>query len=63
MLARYRHLEAIPDDWREWGVNASNPATLARTLAASHELAYRFPTLATLRTDIQLFDDTPLSLR
>ena len=33
VLARYHHLEAIPDDWRTWGVNASSPARLARALA------------------------------
>lgn len=57
VLARYRHLEAIPDDWRQWGVNAHNPAALARTLAATRDLAYLFRTLATLRTDARLFAD------
>jgi 5'-3' exonuclease len=57
VLARYRHLEAIPGDWREWGVNAANPAVLARTLDESRDLAYLFRRLATLRTDIPLFDD------
>jgi len=57
VLARYRHLEKIPDDWRQWGVNANNPAALARTLAASRDLATLFRTLATLRDDGQLFGD------
>jgi 5'-3' exonuclease len=57
VLARWKHLEAIPDDWRQWDANASNPAVLARTLAESRELVYLFRTLATLRTDIHLFDD------
>jgi 5'-3' exonuclease len=56
VLARFRHLEAIPDDWRTWGVNAANPAALARTLANEREYAYLFRDLATLRTDIPLFD-------
>jgi 5'-3' exonuclease len=56
VLARFRHLEAIPDDWRTWGVNAANPAALARTLANEREQAYLFRDLATLRTDIPLFD-------
>ena len=56
VLARYLHLEAIPDDWRTWGVNAANPARLARTLAAEREHALLFRTLATLRTDIPIFD-------
>ena len=34
VLARFGRLEAIPADWREWGVNAKNPAALASTLAA-----------------------------
>ena len=56
VLARYLHLEAIPDDWRTWRVNAANPARLAHTLAAEREQALLFRTLATLRTDIPLFD-------
>jgi 5'-3' exonuclease len=56
VLAKYGHLEAIPEDWRQWGVNAANPAALARTLAASREHALLFRTLATLRTDIPLFE-------
>jgi 5'-3' exonuclease len=57
VLARFGHLEAIPDDWRDWRVNAANPAALARTLAESREHAYLFRTLATLRTDVVLFGD------
>ena len=51
------HLDAIPDDWRTWGVNAASPAALARTLAAARDEAFLFRTLATLRNDIALFDD------
>jgi 5'-3' exonuclease len=57
VLARFRHLEAIPEDWRTWGVNAANPAALARTLAAQQANAYLFRQLATLKTDIPLFTD------
>ena len=56
VLARYAHLESIPEDWRTWGVNATNPAALARTLAEEREHAFLFRDLATLRTDIPLFD-------
>ena len=56
VLARYGHLEAIPTDWREWRVNAANAQTLARTLAEHHDLALLFRDLATLRTDIPLFE-------
>ena len=51
------HLESIPADWREWGVNASSPGALAQTLSREHDRALLFRTLATLRTDIALFDD------
>jgi 5'-3' exonuclease len=57
VLARFGHLEAIPDDPRDWHVNAANPSTLARTLAEWRDRAFLFRTLATLRTDIALFDD------
>jgi 5'-3' exonuclease len=56
VLARYGHLEAIPNDWRTWGVNATNPGKLAQTLAAERDRALLFRTLATLRTDIPVFD-------
>jgi 5'-3' exonuclease len=56
VLARYRHLEAIPADWRSWAVNASNPAGLAATLDRQRDLALLFRDLATLRTEIELFD-------
>ena len=57
VLAKYQHLESIPADWREWRVNASSAAALARTLAEERDRARLFRTLATLRTDLALFDD------
>jgi 5'-3' exonuclease len=57
VLARYRHLEAIPADPRAWNVNVTSPAKLALTLHRDHDRALLFRTLATLRTDISLFDD------
>ena len=54
VLARFHHLEAIPDDWRTWSVNAANPARLARTLASERQQAMLFRRLATLRTDIDV---------
>ena len=56
VLARFGHLESIPADWRTWGVNAASPATLALTLARERDRAFLFRDLATLRTDIPLFD-------
>ena len=38
-------------------MNAANAGTLARTLARDRDRALLFRTLATLRTDISLFDD------
>jgi len=57
VLAKYRHIEAIPADPREWNVNVASAARLAQTLQADRERALLFRTLATLRTDIALFDD------
>jgi len=56
VLAKYAHLEAIPADWRTWGVNAANPAALATTLTRERDRAFLFRDLATLRTDIPLFE-------
>jgi 5'-3' exonuclease len=56
VLARYGHLEDIPADWREWRVNASSAAALARTLSEQRDRALLFRDLATLRTDLELFD-------
>lgn len=55
VLARFGHIENIPDDSRDWHVNAAAAGTLARTLTRDRELALLFRTLATLRTDIPLF--------
>jgi 5'-3' exonuclease len=57
VLARFERLERIPEDWREWRVNAASPASLARTLAQERDDAYLFRTLATLRTDVDVFTD------
>jgi hypothetical protein len=51
------HLETIPADCRDWHVNAANAGALAHTLAEQRDLAFLFRTLATLRSDIPLFDD------
>ena len=55
VLAKYGHLEAIPEDASTWGVNAASPGALASTLAREREHAFLFRDLATLRTDIPLF--------
>ena len=57
ILAKYSHLELIPRDWREWHVNAANASGLAYTLFSQYDRALLFRRLATLQTDIVLFDD------
>ena len=56
VLAKYGHLESIPDDWTTWRVNAARPGGLAATLVRERERALLFRDLATLRTDLALFD-------
>jgi 5'-3' exonuclease len=57
VLAKFGHLESIPADWRTWGVNAASPAVLADTLARERDRAFLFRDLATLRTEIPLFEN------
>jgi 5'-3' exonuclease len=57
VLAKFESIEQIPADWKEWKVNATSAATLARTLTEYSQLALLFKTLATLRTDVPVFDD------
>ena len=56
VLARYGHLESIPADWRTWGVNVANPGALALTLERERDQAFLFRDLATLRSDLPLFN-------
>jgi 5'-3' exonuclease len=57
VLAKFGHLESIPADWNEWHVNATGASSLARVLMEQRAEALLFRTLATLRTDIDLFAD------
>ena len=57
VLAKFVHLENIPVDWREWHVKAASAGALAETLTRERDRALLFRTLATLRTDIPLFDN------
>jgi 5'-3' exonuclease len=57
VLAKFRHIEFIPENSKDWKADAANASTLAATLSRERELAYLFRRLATLRTDIALFDD------
>ncbi len=56
VLAKFGHIESIPADAKEWRVNANNAATLASTLERDRKLALLFRDLATLRTEIPVFE-------
>ena len=56
VLAKFAHIEAIPDDHRVWGVDVARPGALAVTLRDHRALALLFRQLATLRTDVPVFD-------
>ena len=57
VLGKFLHLEFIPKDCRDWHVNATSAGALAATLREHWDEAILFRTLATLRTDISLFDN------
>lgn len=54
VLARYRHLEAIPDEPGRWDVPIRGSMKLAATLAGERDLATLFRDLATLRREAQV---------
>jgi 5'-3' exonuclease len=56
VLRKFGHIELIPESVRDWHVNAANATSLADTLARQRERALLFRTLATLKSDIPLFD-------
>jgi len=57
VLGKFLHLESIPRDSRDWHVNTTNASALADTLRRQWDLAVLFRRLATLRTDVRLFED------
>ena len=56
VLAKFRHLESIPRHASDWSVNAARAGALAATLAEKRDRALLFRELATLRTDVPMFD-------
>jgi len=54
VLARYGHLEAIPDEESQWTVVVRGATALATSLRAHREETSLFRRLATLRTDVPL---------
>jgi 5'-3' exonuclease len=57
VLSKFGHIESIPVSARDWHINVLNSTALADTLARERELALLFRTLATLRSDIRLFEN------
>jgi 5'-3' exonuclease len=56
VLAKFGRLDAIPDDYAAWGMKITRGASLAATLTRDRDLARLFRDLATLRTDVPVFD-------
>ena len=56
VLAKFGHVDAIPDDYAAWDLKVARGASLAATLARDRRLAELFRELATLRTDVPVFD-------
>ena len=56
VLAKFGHVDAIPDEYAAWGMKITRGASLAATLTRDRELARLFRDLATLRTDVPVFD-------
>jgi 5'-3' exonuclease len=57
VLSNYPHLEEIPKDWQDWAPSIRNRRLLAKVLFSFWSDALLFRTLATLRTDVPVFDD------
>lgn len=56
VLARYRRIEAIPDDASRWEVEVRGAFALAESLRVLRPEAALYKTLATLRTDVPLVE-------
>jgi 5'-3' exonuclease len=55
VLAKYGHIENIPEDGTTWGVNV-RASSLAATLKRDRHLALLFRDIATIRTDVPVFE-------
>lgn len=54
VLARFKYLEEIPADAGQWGLPAGRASRLAESLATHQQAARLYRTLATLRVDVPL---------
>lgn len=57
VLARFDHLEAIPDDPRAWGLPLARASRLAESLVGHREEVLLYRRLATLRDDVPLEEE------
>ncbi|MEY2455940.1 MAG: hypothetical protein QOK06_1034, partial [Acidimicrobiaceae bacterium] len=57
LLARYKHLEAIPALGEDWGIGVRNPGRLAAVLRDNLELAFLFRRIATVEADADVLRD------
>jgi 5'-3' exonuclease len=57
ILAHYEHIESIPEDEARWSVKVRGAAGLSRSLREHWIEAQLFKELATLRTDVPVFED------
>jgi 5'-3' exonuclease len=56
VLSRYEHLETIPDDSAQWGLEGGRALRLAERLRVQQEEALLYRRLATLRYDVPLHE-------
>ncbi len=56
VLSQYSHLELVPKDWRLWHASIRRARLLSESLLSAWNDALLFRTLATLRTDVPVFD-------
>lgn len=57
VLARYRHIECIPEDASTWEVAPRGAASMAENLDGRRDAARLYKELATLRVDVPLAED------
>ena len=55
-FVRYPHLEDVPRDWRQWDPSIRGAQRLAGVLFSDWDKALLYRTLATLRTDVPVFE-------
>ena len=57
VLSQYPHLEDIPKDWKNWASSIKRAPKLSESLFGAFDEALLFRKLATLRTDVPVFEN------